>query len=73
MIFLVVPYLLALIGISGLMTIPYYYFNKFLLKKINPRESGLKLLLFFIISIFAVFVYITVGIYAVIWVAKCLE
>jgi hypothetical protein len=73
MIFLVIPYLFALIGIPGLMTIPYYYFNKFLLKKINPRESGVKLLLFFIITILAVFIYMTVGIYAIIWVAKFMQ
>jgi hypothetical protein len=73
MTFLVVPYLFALIGIPGLMAIPYYYFNKFLLKKINPRENGIKLLLFFIITILAVFLYMTVGIYAIIWVAKFMQ
>ena len=73
MIFLVIPYSLAIIGIPGLMTIPFYYFNKYLQQKINPRESGLKLLQYFVILIVSLFIYVSMGVLLIIEVAKLLK
>lgn len=73
MTFLVVPYLLAILGIPGIMTIPFYFFNKYLLRKINPRESGKKLLLYFVILIGCLFVYISIGVLLIIEIAKLLK
>jgi hypothetical protein len=73
MIFLVIPYLLAIIGIPGLMTIPFYFFNKYLQQKINPRKSGRHLLLYFITLIATLFVYISIGVLLIIAIARLLK
>jgi hypothetical protein len=73
MIFLFIPYLLAVIGIPGLMTIPFYFFNKYLQHKIKPRENGSRLLIYFSAVIAAAFIYMGAGIYLIIWMAKVLK
>ena len=73
MFFLIVPYLLLNIGIPVLMTIPFYFFNKYLQKKIRPRESIKRLGAYFLIVILAIFVYITVGVFLIIKIAKLLQ
>lgn len=71
--FLVIPYMLSLLGIAGIATIPFYFINKFLIQKIKPRESGKKLLLYFVTVIAVVFVYITAGIYLLIYAVKIIN
>jgi len=66
----IIPYSLIIIGIPVLMTIPFYFFNKYLQQKINPRQSGQKLLLYFITLIASLFVYIAVGVLLIIQIAK---
>ena len=73
MFLLIVPYLLLKIGIPVLMTIPFYFFNKYLQKKIRPRERIKRLGAYFLIVILAVFVYITVGVFLIIKIAKLLQ
>jgi hypothetical protein len=73
MIFLVVPYLLLFVGIPGLMTFPFYFFNQYLIKKIKPRESGYKLLIYFTVVIATAFTYMAAGAYLIITVAKMLK
>jgi len=73
MTFLIVPYLLVSLGIPALMTVPFYFFNKYLQQKINPRENGKKLLLYFIIIVLSSFIYITIGAFAIVGVAKLLK
>ncbi|MBL0147043.1 MAG: hypothetical protein IPP48_16345 [Chitinophagaceae bacterium] len=68
-----IPPGLGILLIAGLMTIPFYFFNQYLQQKIKPRESGKKLLLYFIIVIATIFLYITAGIYVIIAVAKYLQ
>ena len=55
------------------MTIPFYFFNKYLQKKIRPRERIKRLGAYFLIVILAVFVYITVGVFLIIKIAKLLQ
>jgi hypothetical protein len=55
------------------MTIPFYFFNKYLQKKIRPRESIKRLGAYFLIVILAIFVYITVGVFLIIKIAKLLQ
>ncbi len=73
MIFLVVPYLLFIVGIPGIMTIPFYFFNKYLIKKIKPRESGTKLLAYFTAVVVTAFAYLGLATYLIITVAKMLK
>jgi len=65
-------YYLVSLGIPLLMVIPYYFFNRFLVKKINPRESGKKLILYFIVNLVAVFIYLSAAVFIIIWIAKSL-
>jgi hypothetical protein len=71
--FLIIPYLFVIVGIPGLMVLPYYYINKYIQKKLQPRQSGKKLLLYFLVSILFTFAYMSAGIYLVVWVAKALK
>jgi hypothetical protein len=73
MILLVVPYLLAIIGIPALMIIPFYFFNKYLQQKIKPRQSGKQLLLYFIIVIASLFIYISIVAVLIVEIAKLLK
>lgn len=59
--------------IAGLMTLPFYFFNRLLLRKIKPRENGKKLLLYFFTMVVSIFIYITAGVYLVIAVAKLIN
>lgn len=59
--------------IAGLMTLPFYFFNRFLMRKIKPRENGKNLLLYFTTIVVSAFVYITAGIYIVINAAKLIN
>jgi hypothetical protein len=73
MTFLVVPYSLAIIGIPVAMVIPFYFFNKYLQKKINPRESGKKLLWYLGVFIISLFAYISIIVLLIIELAKLLK
>ncbi|HMI78386.1 MAG TPA: hypothetical protein VK484_06305 [Ferruginibacter sp.] len=70
---LLLLYPLQLLIIPGLMAIPFYFFNKYLIKKIKPRESGKNLLLYFIVMSAAAFAYITIGVFLIIWVGTLLK
>ncbi len=65
--------MLLALGIPGLMTIPFYFFNKYLQKKINPRDSGKNLLLYLAILLSSLFIYMTIGIYLIVGIAKVLK
>jgi hypothetical protein len=69
--FLVIPYLGILIP-AVLLTVPFYFFNKYLQHKIKPRENGKRLFLYFVVVIASIFIYITIGIYLIVVVTKFL-
>jgi hypothetical protein len=71
--FLVIPYSAALLLVTGLMVLPYYFLNKYLQRKLQPRKSGRHLLLFFLVTILFTFAYMAAGIYLVVWVAKAVS
>lgn len=52
------------------MTVPFYFFNKYLVKIIQPRQRGRNLLLYFLLVIISAFMYITAGIYLIVNAAK---
>ena len=62
-------YPLNLLLIPGLMAVPYYFFNRYLLRKLRPRESSRNLLVYFLVTILAAFVYISIGVFLIIRVA----
>lgn len=59
--------------IAALLTVPFYFINKILMRKLKPRESGKNLLLYFVTMVVSVFVYLTVGVYLIITVAKLIN
>ncbi len=69
---LAIPYIQLFIP-ALLLTIPFYFLNNFLQKKIKPRENGNRLLLYFIVVIISIFVYITIATFLVIAIAKFLR
>ena len=62
--------ILGILIMAAVLTVPFYFFNKFLLRRIQPRQSGKKLLLYFLIMAVSAFVYITAAIYLVIKAVK---
>ena len=62
-------YPLYLLIIPGLLAIPYYFLNRYLIRKLKPRESGRKLLIYFLVTILSAFVYISAGVFFIIRVA----
>ncbi len=66
------PYTLYL-SIAGIIALPFYFFNKYLQKKIKPRSSGKKLLLFFGITILSAFAYMYIVVYLMIWAVKFIK
>ena len=67
------PPKIGILLIACVMCLPFYFYNKFLVKKIMPRQSGKRLLLYFGIVIASVFIYITMGTYLIIGIAKLLQ
>ncbi|MFN8252979.1 MAG: hypothetical protein U0V75_14015 [Ferruginibacter sp.] len=59
--------------IAAIMTVPFYFFNRFLLRKIKPRESGKNLLRYFVVMVVSVFIYITAAVCLVIAAAKLIN
>ena len=55
------------------MTVPFYFFNRFLLRKIKPRKNGSRLLMYFILLVVSAFIYITAGVYLAVAVAKLIN
>ena len=71
--YLFISYNLQVLMIAGILTAPFYFFNKYLQRKINPRESGKKLLLYLGIVIGSLFIYITGGVFLIVGIAKLLQ
>jgi predicted PurR-regulated permease PerM len=67
------PAYLGILIIAVVITVPFYFFNKFLQRRIKPKESGSKLLLYFAIVVLSIFIYITACIYLAVWVAKMIN
>lgn len=59
--------------LAVILTLPFYFFNRFLMRKLRPRESGKNLLVYFATIVLSVFVYITACIFVVITVARLIN
>jgi small-conductance mechanosensitive channel len=63
-------YFLKVLILTAAMALPFHFFNKYLQQKINPRESGKNLLLYFAIVILFLLVYISIFMYLFIKAVK---
>ena len=70
---LLVSYSLVQLAVPALMALPFYFLNKFLVRKMKPRESAKNLLLYFITVILSAFVYISIGVFLIVWVGVLLK
>jgi predicted PurR-regulated permease PerM len=68
-----IPANLGVLLIACLMTFPFWFFNKYLQKKISPRENAKRLLIYIVVIIAAVFIYITIGVFLIVGIAKLLQ
>lgn len=64
------PAYLGIFIMAAVLTLPFYFFNKFLLRRIKPGQSGKKLLLYFLIIAVSAFVYIAAAVYLVVLMAQ---
>lgn len=64
---------LGILITAAVITLPFYFFNKFLQRLIKPGESGSNMLLYFVIVLLTMFIYITASIYMAVWVAKMIN
>ena len=64
------PAYLGILIMAVVITVPFYFFNKFLLRRVQPGQSGKKLLLYFLIVAVSAFVYITAAVYLVVWMGQ---
>jgi predicted PurR-regulated permease PerM len=67
------PYFLKVLLLTVLMAVPFYFFNKYLQRKINPRKNGKKLILYFILVFLFSFLYISTGTFLFIEAVKFLK
>jgi hypothetical protein len=70
---LFISYNLQVLLIAGILTAPFYFFNKYLQQKVNPRGGGKKLLLYLGILLCSLFIYITGGVFLIVGIAKLLQ
>lgn len=57
-----------LIVMAILLAVPYYYFNGYLVKKIRPKESGKRLISFFITVFVTALIYSALLVFWYVWV-----
>jgi len=70
---LYVPYLLVSLGIPLMLTVPFYFFNQYLIRKTKPRESGKNLLIYFLLMAISSCLYIAGIMFLIIKVAMLLK
>jgi hypothetical protein len=64
---------LDIIGMAVLMAFPFYFFNRYLVQKIRPGESGKRMIGYFITVMITALFYSVIGVILMIWVRKCLD
>ena len=64
---------LDIITIAVLMAVPYYFFNRYLARKIKPGESGKGTLLYFIVALTTAVLYGCTGILVMIYARGLLK
>lgn len=64
------PWFLLLIGIPGLLSIPFYFFDLYLKRKTEPRISFKKFLLYLGIMLPVAFIYVALAMVIIIKVMQ---
>ena len=67
---LAIPYLLLLLGIPAIMSVPFYFFNRWMLVRLRPKESFSRLFFYIAVIVITAFIYLTVVMYGVIRVLQ---
>jgi len=62
-----IPANLDIIAIALLVATPFYFFNRYLLKKIRPSETGKRLLLYFISVLILALLYSIASVLIMVW------
>lgn len=63
---LAIPYLLLLLGVPAIMSVPFYFFNKWMLVQLRPKESFSRLFFYIGVIVISSFIYLTLVMYGVI-------
>jgi hypothetical protein len=58
---------LDIIAMALLVAAPFYFFNRYLVKKIKPSESGKRLVLYFINVVILALLYSIIGVLIMVW------
>jgi hypothetical protein len=56
-----------IIAMALLVAAPFYFFNRYLVKKIKPSESGKRLVLYFINVVILALLYSIIGVLIMVW------
>lgn len=64
---------LDIIAVSVLMAVPFYFFNRYLLQKIRPGESGKRMIGYFVTVVITAFIYSIIGVILMVWVGKSIK
>lgn len=61
-----------IIVVAVLMAIPFYFFNRYLLQKIKPGESGKNALKYFLVVLITALFYAIIAVVSMSWIAYLL-
>ncbi len=64
---------LHIISIAVIMAVPFYYFNKYLIRKFAPGQAVRTTFMYFIFVFVAALLYSAVGVIIMSWVGYCLQ
>jgi hypothetical protein len=67
MLFMFIIANLDIIAMALLVAAPFYFFNRYLVKKIKPSESGKRLVLYFINVVILEMLYSIIGVLIMVW------
>ncbi len=63
-----IPANLDIIAMALLVAAPFYFFNRYLVKKIRPSDTGKRLALYFITVLTLALLYSIVSLLVIVWV-----
>ena len=64
---------LHILALAVLVAFPFYFFNRYLVQKIRPEESGKKLLGYFVTVILTALAYSIAVLIIIVWIARCIQ
>ena len=69
MLFMIIPYL-NIVFMTGLVAAPFYFFNRYLIQKIKPKQSSKRLIVYFLTVLITALLYAGASVILMIWYAK---